>query len=268
MSSFIGPWGQLVEFKCPSALEVSSESRSSFATTLGGRVVEQRGPRGRRTWQASIATATPDQVAGLQALAMGAMGSPPWVWVSPDAQSQNLLSPDVSVFLPGTYSNVATLAGSAKLSDGTFLPAIISLPAGGFTGIGATDQVPVIRGIRITASVYSAGIGRIDLIFLNSSGSIVESVTAYSAVAWGRRAISALPPVGAVSCYLRAEATTGSLRIAAPALTWTDSSMPWSVGRGCPRATVDGLSESLQLAVRDNPGMNRSAYQFTVKELG
>jgi hypothetical protein len=273
VSSYIGPYGQLVEFKCPSSLEVSAEARSSFETTLGGRVVEQRGPRGRRTWQASLATAMPSQVAGLEALEMGALGPPPWVWVPPNAQSQNLLSPDSSVLMPGTYSTTATPGGSITATDGVFVARTALLPPNDSVILGSRDSlaegIPVIPGHVITGSVYGSGLGgSLRLIFRDAGGSFLTQPSTPLGADFSRVKVTDVAPEGAVDALVRVYSGSNAARTGAPAATWTTELMPWSIGRGCNRATVDGLSESLQMAVRDAPVMNRSAYQFTVRELG
>lgn len=274
MSSFIGPWGQLIEFKCPSSLEVSSESRSSFATTLGGRVVEQRGPRGRRTWQASIATANPSQVASLEALDLGILGSPPWVWVPPQAQSQNLFSPDGSVMMPGTYSDAATPSNSATASDGTFVPRTVIMQPNTTMVVGQRDLVfdplPTIPGKPLTVSVYASGAGgSLRVIFRDIAGGYVGTFSEPLPNSFNRCWVKAVAPAKAVDVLVQIiGGPTSLVRVGAPSATWSETVVPWSVGRGCNRVTVDGLSESLQMAILNKPRTNRSAFQFTVKELG
>ncbi|KAA0979876.1 hypothetical protein FQ154_01580 [Paeniglutamicibacter gangotriensis] len=274
MTAYIGPWGNLVGFKCPSGLDISSETRSSYKTTMGGRVVEQRGPRGRRTWQASLATAMPSEIAGLEALEMGVLGKPPWVWVPPNAQSQNLFAPEASVMAQGSYSNSAIPGGSVVADDGVLVPATASALPGATLTFGSPggilDPIPVIPAVPLTVSVYAAGaFASMTLTFRNITGAYIATHTTAVTAAMSRHSITRTAPAGAVDAFVRVIAgSAASARVGNPAATWTSMLMPWSVGRGCNKVTVEGLSESLQMAVKDEPGMNRSSHQFTVKELG
>lgn len=273
MSSYLGPLGRMIEFKCPSALEVSADPRSSFQTTMGGRVVEQRGPRGRRTWQASLATATPEQVAGLEALMLGAMGSPPWVWVPPSARSVNGLTPTTSILAAGTYQAAAIPGGPFVATDGVLVPATITMVQvnSSFTGEqegGRFYGAPVVPGQVVTGSYYASGAGRMELVFRDLAHAELLVVPTQFAPDFQRVSATAVAPAGAVQALLRFSAVTGPVRVGAPAITWTDTVQPWGIGRGCLKATADGLAESLQMAALGSPGMNRSAYQFTVREVG
>lgn len=277
MSAYIGPMGRLVKFKCPSGLEVTSEPRSSFRTTMGGRVVEQRGPRGRRTWQASFATATPAEVAGLEALSMGVMGRPPWVWVPPDAMSVNALTPNESL-LHSSVIGASVVPGPARTAaDGFYSFSTVTIPAGQLTYVterarsnGAARGVPVIPGELYTVSAYGAGTGgTLRALFRNAGGSLLVTPSAAFTGDFTRRSITWRAPAGATNVLLEAAAPSGAvLSFGAPSVTWTDAPQPWAVGRGCSSATVEGLEESLQLAVRGSESINRSAYSFNVRELG
>lgn len=274
MTAYIGPWGNLIGFKCPSGLDVSSEARSSYRTTMGGRVVEQRGPRGRRSWSASLATAMPSEVAGLEALEMGVLGKPPWVWVPPNASAQNLFAPEASVMAQGSYASTLTPGGSVVADDGVLVPATASATAGGTITFsnpgGVLDPIPAIPGVPLTMSVYAAGaFASMTLTFRNITGAYIATHTTAVTASMSRHSITRTAPAGAVDAFVRVIAgSAASARAGNPAATWTPTLMPWSVGRGCNKVTVEGLSESLQMAVKDMPGMNRSSHQFTVKELG
>ena len=268
MSAYIGKFGQLVKTFPPSGESVSSESRSSFKTTLGGRVMEQRGPRGRREWSMDVASAYPEEMVAFEALEMGVLGKPPWVWVPPNAQSQSLFAPEASVMAQGSYSSSAIPGGSVVADDGVLVPATaLALPG---QSLVFGDPIPVVPGIPLTVSAYASGAGSyLRLFFRDSSGSAVETYNSFYGSGMSRVSNTRVPPAGAVDATLRVIAgSAASVRAGNPAATWTSSVQPWSVGRGCNKVTVDGFAETVKKAIRGRADQNRSEFSFTVRELG
>lgn len=274
MSAYIGKFGQLIKTFPPSGESISSESRSSFKTTLGGRVMEQRGPRGRREWSMDVASAYPEEMAAFEALDLGVLGKPPWVWVPPNAQSQNLFAPEASVMASGSYLNTLTPGGSVVADDGVLVPATASTVPNGYITFGnpggVPDPIPVVPGLPLTVSAYAAGQSSLTLTFRSVTGSTLSSFGIAFGATMSRRSLTKIAPVGAVDAVLRVWAgPSASVRAGNPAATWTSTLMPWSVGRGCNKVTVEGFSEVVNKAIRDAPrGYNRSSFSFTVKELG
>lgn len=271
MTAYIGPWGNLVEFQCPSAVEISMGSRSSFMTTLGGRVVEQRGPSPRRSWQVGIGVAKPHEIAGLEALLAGAYGAPPWAWISPDAAAQNMLMPAASRLDIGTYSSAGMPSGSRTAVDGVRLARTISCVEGDwvFFGTRANGQgTPVRAGDVVTGSVYAEGSGLMRMVFFDEVGGWTGSLSKQLGEGLERHALSASVPTGSVEVAVRVDATEGIVVAGAPAITLTNAPVPWAVGKGCAKATVDGLDTTVLRAVRGSDAQNISRYAFTIRELG
>ncbi|WDF32255.1 hypothetical protein PTW37_10250 [Arthrobacter agilis] len=216
-----------------------------------------------------LSTATPAEAANLQALVEG--GKPPWVWVEPYAQVTNLLSPGQSVLAAGTWSGAGFVEGGAVLSaDGVFSPRSVLHPTGGTVDFGyrsgAMDRPAVVPDQIVRFSAYLRGTGTLRVSFRDWAGQILkETQASYSSTTLARASVASLPPAGAVSCRVW---VTGALQAALPAFTWTADLAAWSVGRGCNRVSVDGLSEAVQLAVADSPALRRSAITFTIREVG
>ncbi|OIH86030.1 hypothetical protein BLJ79_04335 [Arthrobacter sp. UCD-GKA] len=276
MTTYIGPRGALVGFRCPSTLEISSQRPASYRRTLGGKVKAQYGHPAKREWQASIGSATPAQMAGLTALAEHLYGPPPWVWVDAWAQVTNLLQPAQSMpgaGNPGTWTGDAIAGGAVTLADGT--RPVQSLASGGgavtfaYTN-GAHDRIPVVPGLPFTGAVYGSGSGSgtVTVGFFDAAGAgLGTSSTTYALTGTPRRLhhTVAKAPTGAATAYVRA---TGFATLALPSATWTADLAEWTTGKGCGLVVVEGFSESVSHAVRDEPGMRRSGVSFTVKEVG
>lgn len=275
MSAFLGPRGGLVEFKCPSAESVQFAERSSFRSTLGGRVVEQRGPRPRRVWSVSVDAATPDQIAGLESLYL-LNPSGDWWFLPPDALSVNMLTPAESLLMPGTYQPAASEGGPSIADDGFRIPSTVLVPAStsAYLGIGDSASVrrgvPVIAGRTYTASVYGNGSGgTVSMVFRNSSDVTISTVNSEPMTsARARRSVTAVAPVGAVEVLLRFNSASTAVRFGAPALTAGAGLTGWGVGRGCRSSSVDGLSAAVTHAVQGIAGLNLADYSFTVQEVG
>lgn len=271
MTAYIGPKANLVTFPCPSSVEVGAGPRSSFMTTLGGRVIEQRGPSPKRTWQVGLGVARPNKLAELEALVAGVFGAPPWVWMSPDAISQNMMTPDSSLLEAGTYSRVGIQMGPRTATDGTRIPRTVGCLENNDVDFGTANsghRTPVRVGDLVTGSLYAEGPGTLTLIFFNSAGGWTAAHNRNLDSSWGRYHITREVPEGTVEAVLRVTGTTGTVVAGAPALTMTAGPMPWAVGKGCVRATVDGLDTSVVRAVPGVEAQNLSRHAFTIRELG
>jgi hypothetical protein len=161
-------------------------------------------------------------------------------------------------------------AGAVSV-DGVMAPRSVAHATGGTVDFGyragVADRPVVVPGVPVTASVYVRGTGVLGLSWRDWSGAVIsESTAAYANASMARASrINRTPPAGAASVRFWA---TGVLQAAMPALSWTPDLAPWSIGRGCNRVTVDGLSEAVQLAVIADPYMRRSGISFTVREVG
>lgn len=269
MTAYLGAGGILVPFNCPSAVSIESSRQADYRQTLDKKITVTRSLVSRRSWSVSLSTATPQQIANLQALVEG--GRPPWVWVEPYAQVTNLFSPEQSVLADGSWSGDGFSVGGAVMTvDGVFAARSLVNSSGGTVDFGwrgaDPDRPPVLPGVMVAFSVSLRGSGSVGISFRGSANEIIsEDQIAYNSQRMERVAFNRTPPRGAVTARLWA---TGVRQVAAPAFSWTEDVPPWSIGRGCNRASIDGLSEDVQLAVRDTPAMRRSSLSFTVREVG
>lgn len=270
MPSYLGPHGQLVEFKSPKMPAVEPAERSSFRSTMGGGLVEFRAPRGMRTWNLSLELAPASQVAQLAALVDGFFGKPPWVFVEASAQVNNLFHPDAAILDEGTWDGPGTTQGGAGVTaDGLMFGRSVRIAAGGFALFGyrrkVQDYFPVLPGKPVTVSYYGIGTGAPRIDFFTASGVFISAANGVTASGtWTRRTITATPPANAARGELRVAATTEHTATL-PAITWTATVNPWSHGEGCNTVTVDNLPKAIQLYT--GPTGQRASATATVREL-
>lgn len=267
MPAYLGPSGSLVEFKCSTT--VSEDRPTSSRRTMGGLVKVQRGKLSRRTWDVDVSTASPAEIASLAALLQG--GTPPWVYVDPYAQVTNLYTPEQSVLMPGTWdTSVAFLEGGSVTVDGLTLPRSVNIATANTIRFGYVNSVKkspaAMPGVRVYASAYLRGTGNLVLTYQDYSGASVGSASlAYNNATLARSSVSGIPPAGTASVQFNA---SGCLQAAGPSITWTDTLADWSVGRGCLSSVSEGLSEAVQMAVRESNYLRRSQVSFTIREIG
>jgi hypothetical protein len=268
VTAYLGPAGNLVAFKCPSDEQIERADSVSLSRTLGGLQKAQYGRRAPRAWQVGIGTATPAELGQLMGLLQGLYGPPPWVYVGPWAQVTNLLTPAASMLLPGAWTGTGVEGGPVTLEGGARPSYSVVSDTGATLSLPA---VPVIPGIPVTGSFYAVGNPQftVALDFRNAAGAGIGAAasnnTALAGGALSRRSVTGMPPAGAVDVVLRA---TGALRAAQPAVTWTPDMAEWSVGGGAPKVVARGLSQAVQLAVRDQAFLRRSSASFVLEEVG
>jgi hypothetical protein len=251
-------------------------------TTLGGAVKAQLGKRTAREIKVDHEMVDPAGIANLAALVAGEYGGGPFWWVDPWAQVTNLLTPAASVLEVGTWraedAAKAVSAASVLLADGgrAGRSIVVGVPSELLTlprrptasGWPAADNIPVLPGKPVTASVYASGTAvDVRMQWLDAAGTSLGSQTARTAApgAIARRcSVTGVPPEGAASCYV---AVTGANVIARPAVTWTARVMPWHVGQGMPRVVVAAIDEDPALA-SIAPGRQWAASSYTVTEVG
>lgn len=222
-------------------LDTDSERPISFITSLGGKRTALLGPRVRREWSVSFDLMGARESAGLVSAARsaGEVG-----WFPADAVSGNLLSPQAQQW--ETAPSGATKAGVAALPDGTFAD---SVSAAGVVQVGTShgsyELVPLLAGSDVSVGGWGFGGLRLQGFWRDaagvSMGSFASPISTHAG--WGYRSHTMTPPAGAAGLQLSMSNGTAYAR---PSVSW--GSVPWdSPGRGCPRAVVHGLSESLSV---------------------
>lgn len=271
---YLGTLGRMVELKCPASQQLAADGEPSFKTTLEGRRIAQVPPsRGRRAWQNQLSDAsTPDQVGAVMSFINREWGPGPFVFVSADAPVTNMLTPAAASCDPSEVSvsgGASVLATPPMLTPDGWAGRSFMKNAAGllFHGLGF---VPVLPGVGVTASAYVLGAGgAVRIAWYDAAGAGVGSVTSTVVSTAGqvvRSFVSAVPPAGAVSC--RVSVNAAATQTCRPALTWSDTLLPWADGQGCLKAVIHGASRNLIMASRDPRGGRYSNLSFTVSEVG
>lgn len=278
MSVYLGQLGRMAELKCPASQQVQAEDLISFGTTLGGRRKAQVVPGSpSRMWSAQLSDAsTPDQVGAVMSFINGEWGNGPFIWVSADAPVTNMLSPRVSACDPAEKWGVVGMgapllvggawAGRSYVANGS--PNIFfGTQAPGASAPG--ERVPVIPGQPVTGSVHLVGAGAYCRVAFYTAADVLisqfNSTVLGNAGTATRSWVTALAPANAVSCRVLA---IGATQAARPALTWSDTLLPWADGQGCPKAVIHGASRDLVMASRDPRGGRYANLSFTITEVG
>lgn len=271
--AYIGPFGGMVGFECPSSEGTDPQRPEVSRTTIGGDTKVKRAPRGKRLWQVGLGVARPSEIASL--LAMAEFGTPPYRWVGPWAQVTNALTARQSVLLDGVAARdgaTHTPGGAVKLADGTW--AVRSLAISGVYGDTRVGHItPVVPGVPVTASVYLRALGavgaRMRIVWVDSAGgdtgAQLDSLFAGSQTAMHRFHVTATPPPVAAGLSIRVE---NANQVANPAVTYSSELLDWHTGHGGESCTASIPSEAAILATnkRDSSGQLTSL-AMTVQEL-
>ena len=270
MTAYLGNPGSLVRVECPSVQSKDSQRPARYLNTIGGTTFAQVGPRTKRSWEVRLpATSTPAEVATWQAFVEGEFGLGPWWFVPEVAATTNVMSARGSVLDTGVVQSGSSVNGGPfTLPDGQVAgrswlvgPANVFLP-----WVDGLQYTPVVPGVPVTGSVFVQGAGaRFRLRFYAADGSISRTIgDAYASGSQAQRLVlSATPQQGEALCLLMVD--SAQCRVARPAISWTDSVRPWSVGAGAPAVHVAGYSEDVTLAV---PGREMVGVSLTVQEVG
>lgn len=272
--TWIGPYGAMLEVKCPAQLSTTLDRTLSSEQTLGGRDIIQWGNLLGREWSLQMSDATePHTVAAISELITGEL-LPPWGFITPEMCVTNLIAPDGTSFRPGTYTNTGVRAGSVTSVDGVrFLSSFVP-PSAGYSYVGmhpAQGGVwrgpTVISGKTATFSVYASGptaTAQLRMEFFSAGNNLISNVTEtvpLDPAGFGRVHMTTPVPPGAAWVNLMVKSMTG---LAGPALTFTDSPRKYSPGEGVMGVYVAGLGKSVNLIRSDTTYITPS---FTVKEI-
>ena len=266
MPAYLGQPGRLVPIRCQSA-PVKRADRYTAETTLEGAVKVQRSPGARRSWEVGLGLATAAQIAALWGFDDGEWGNGPFVWVSPEAQVSNLLTPAQASCDKSTLYTAGVLAGGPMSlgADGDAGRSFLN-PDPAVTFRFGGQAAPVIPGRTVTASAYLIGAGaKIQIRWEDAAGTYISTSTSGAQGTAGapvRAYLTSTPPANAAIAYVNALSTSQAAR---PALTWTDTLVPYGPGGGCPKAIVDAVERDPRVLTDTR---YRASAQFTVTEVG
>lgn len=260
MAGYIGTLGQLIPVGCPSDEASTANVRQATRELPSGGLVAFEAPKARREWDISTNTMTPAELAGWQMIARRLPTKPPYFWLSTYATTTNALPPDASLCATDSisWSGMSTNT-PLSLPDGTvaYSSAVVLTPDASL-GLpynrikNAYDGVPVVPGVKVTASAYCASSFAspvtqrfMTVQFFTATGTLLRADRADipAGATITRVAIEGvLPPIGAAYCTLFFQ---NASQVANPAVTFTEKVQPWGIGDGCVSATVSGFSRSL-----------------------
>lgn len=279
-TAYMGNPGALVPFPgggvSGGSLSVDDGDQYTFQTSAEGTVYAQRRPTANgsaRTWSVSLQALPASDYAPMVGLVRGVYGIGPWWWITPDAQAGNLLTPavsllDASVTPPTGYTRIGPVhealeAGGNLLASATWYNAA---PGSSWAGIPLSVPVPPGGG-WVTFSAWLAGTNAaLGMVFQNTAGGQVSTLQRPSPgmtlagatrVSWS---VQITDPSVAQVRFAGVNAT----HISQPAISWTQSLMPWDVGEGCVAAVPSGLSRALKRIGDEGPFREPS---FTVTEV-
>lgn len=265
--AYLGKLGALFEVECGSSQDHGFSENTTFETTAEGKTKAQVMLRQSRQWQIGYGLITPGQSGDLLALHAGEYGIGPFVWVHDDALVNNLLTPAASTCDPSAIVDATVSAGGPMAGAGrSFINA--SPEQHMFFG---DEQTPVIPGFPVAGSASVIGAGAsITVWFYRADGSYISGATGPPAGVAGsakRISVRTVAPEGAAYCRISTEGASQATR---SAITWTNELMDWTVGDGCPKAVVTGLSRSILMSLNNNkPDYGRYwSASFTIREVG
>ena len=271
MSAWIGPLGSLIEFKCPSAVESTSEDPHVYFRPLGGDVTATRLGDGirPRVWEVSVSTARPQQVAALQALGDGAFGPGPFVFIPPGAPSLNMLGKRQALSLGETSSAYVVTQGGTPVSTpeglaGAYYGTTSDAPASYEFG-----TAPVIPGVPVTGKAFTqsllGGTSTVQLVFFTAGGGRLTetAIISGSSTSGEYLTVTGTPPAGAAYVHLRARGAV----VTHPQVTWTEEPRTWTPSAASINVVVSPLSDSVRRAT-GRPGEETiTDHRFSVTEL-
>lgn len=270
MPAYLGRPGAYVEFAHWREKQSVSGSRpTSTRTTLGGNRVAFRSARSHREWDLQATEIDQEEAVGIETLVLDGLGPGPHRLIDPHAQVTNVITPERS--LVGRSAALDGVIGSAVDSSPVRLPggAIVPSLSSGGGSVTLMTRAPVMPGKSATASVHVSpgasvkikvagrdGVFLRDLATVNATGSDDISRVGYT-----------YKVVASDAWYLFFE-VTGATRIAAPAVTWTDEILPWSVGQGCDSVVITKWDKDYSNAAPQSGARRDVNISVTAMEVG
>lgn len=275
MGGLLGPVGGLEELACATELQAAPAVDSVLKTTTaldGAEFVQVRASTPPRVWDVSVGTAAPEEMKILGQLERQTrLYRQTLVYYPEDALAENMLDPDAALMSPRRWTDVMPGGPQAQLTDHLpgprYLWAAATNPNGAWAHL---SNIPVPHQRTLTASLYVVPYKDDQAHFwvdeLDPNGQTVTVRKLQTTTVKGRLVFT-------FTTHPRTVALTfGVARAAAvmmPALTLTDTVRDWAEGAGCMSAVVMGPPrKTVQLAVPDLDWGSRSAFGWTIREIG
>lgn len=266
--ALFGTPGRIIEF-FPWENDQSVDHRRSLSVhdTVGGGSFAFRGKRTRRTWSLKNDDLSPEEYRDIELMMYDVHGPGPFWLIDQEARATNALTPSQS--LPGLHGELSGYLGSVSASAPLEMPDGFYAPSATATGaVYFRPGVPVLPGTPMTFSIYASqgATGAID--FYSSSGSLISRAgTMFSQGSGSIRRFhrTATPPPGAATVYFT---VTSSTMVAAPAVTFTSSLRPWSVGKGSSNVVVSSWERSFEVMSTLSTDRQLVSVSMEVEEVG
>lgn len=270
MPAYLGRPGAYVEFAHWREKQSVSGSRpTSTRTTLGGNRVAFRSARSHREWDLQATEIDQEEAVGIETLVLDGLGPGPHRLIDPHAQVTNVITPERSLVgrsasLEGVSGSVVD-SGTVQTPEGAVVPSVRS----GGGAVTLFTRAPVIPGKPVTASVHTSPGSTIvvkaaglDGVFIRDLGTIRGS--GVGAVVRSHLSVESVP---SDSWFVYFQ-ISGATRIAAPAVTWTNELLPWSVGQGCDSVVITKWDKDYSNAAPQSGARRDVNISVTAMEVG
>lgn len=238
MKDFIGTLARMYEVNWATSITEMPETRYSYqkaAAKTWAFVQARPDETSLREWDINL-TSGNASTSILMGYATGEYGPGPFRFVSSAAALTNVLTPAQSRL--ASKANGGTFTGPSGTAQR-------SLVAGTTTPTIIADQIPVIPGKPITATVDAAGPTILEMDFRTITGARVGTLKKIEADGvLAQRISGTVPVVPATARYLQIRAT-GFTSLAFPQVTYTPYVVPWAVGAGATSVVVDSVKREI-----------------------
>ena len=241
-AAYIGTVAHPVPIEWIDGVRVSSDGRYSVQSAPARTWVfatRAQGLPAVRSWDvtARVGNAT---MSNLEALAAGAFGNAPLLWMPESAYVTNAITPPQSLLFDvvGAGAGVGAVEGWAPRSALGPGPTVLA------------DGTPVLPGQPVTVSADAAGPTVLKAVFRNAAGVAVStgSVSATGTAMQRLHFTTGAAPSTARTVDVVVEGHTAATR---PQVTWTRGPTPWAPGAGAASVVVEKIeSQTLYLEGR------------------
>lgn len=250
--------GQTIEVACPSILTTDPTTNLTMGDSVTGyrRASYFGGLTTLRSWGVDTSATSGEELAMLEAIATGGLGTDDLGFIPCGAEHLNLLPPGASLLatVSGATRRPATVA-----ADGKTYPSGVTVSS---TALIASRVPWAFPGQQFTISMVSNDVAAFSIRWLKANGELIN----YQGVnvntdGFTRSQATHFAP--AEAAYFDAH-INGS--VTAPAITLGANLRPWSVGKAAKSVVVE--PGGTQLLAAWNPANILSSSSFTVREVG
>lgn len=255
MWTYLGPFGNLLQIKCPiDPVEAPIERSGTEQFTLEGYRYVTRPSAAPRSWNITVDLANPDEVGPLIALEQGVYGPPPYRWYDPAAALVNMLTPGgAAPGIPGVQPWESAVPATPLVIVG---PNSLDVPS------AATEAqlpaVPVLPGRAYVASALfldrpGGTAANLRMRWVDAAGATISTLST-AGVSPNRVVVTGTAPVNAAGAVLIFDPNTStSGRFGSVQLREGTTDAAWHAGLGVGVVSLlSGLSRQYQQVYDDS----------------